>query len=756
MLKVMRRVVQEVNGAETLEEALSIMVQRVREAVETQACTVFLMDQEHQELVMMATDGLNPEMVGKVRIKPADGLVGLVGKRGEPINVDDAPTHPSYHYIPEIGEERYKAFLGVPIVHHRRIMGVLIVQQEEARRFDEAEEAFLITMSAQLAGVIAHAEATGKMASVSRVPNNYKEIHFFDGIASVPGVGIGHAVVVYPLADLDAVPDRSTDDIAAELSKFATAVAAVREDIQVLKKRTKTMLPEEEQALFDVYLRLLDNNSLPGEVNNVINTGVWAEGALRQVIDLHIRQFEAMEDAYLRERAIDIKDLGRRVLLYLQQDKRKLPKYPEQTILIGDEVTASALIEVPEGQLMGVVSSKGSSNSHVAILARAMGIPTVMGVPKMPVTQLEGVELIVNGYHGRVYVNPPATLRKEFALLAAEERQLDEELEQLRELPAETPDNYRLNLYVNTGLISDVERSLSSGAEGVGLYRSEVPFMARERFPSEEEQRIIYRQLLGVFAPKPVTMRTLDVGGDKALPYFPIEEANPFLGWRGIRVTLDHPEVFLVQARAMLRASEGHHNLQIMFPMISCITEADEALRLLRQAYQELLEEGLDIPFPAVGVMVEVPSAVSQSKALASRFDFLSVGSNDLTQYILAVDRNNTRVANLYNALHPAVLRALKYVVDNAHAEGKIASICGEMAGDPAAVIALMAIGFDALSMSAASLPRMKWVIRNIPMTQARSLLDEVLMMHDPKEIRRHLENALIEADLGGLIWAGK
>ena len=280
--------------------------------------------------------------------------------------------------------------------------------------------------------------------------------------------------------------------------------------------------------------------------------------------------------------------------------------------------------------------------------------------------------------------------------------------------------------------------------------------MTRDCFPSTEEQRVIYRQLLKVFSPRPVTMRVLDIGGDKPLSYFPIEEDNPFLGWRGIRLLLEHPEIFLSQIRAMLRASEGFDNLRIMLPLISDLSEVQEATQMIRSAYDELKNGGLDIKMPQIGIMIEVPSAVYEAQAFAQRVDFLSVGSNDLTQYILAVDRNNARVANLYDALHPAVLKALKQVVDAAHLEGKSVSICGEMAADPAAAILLLGMGYDMFSMSAPMLPRIKWVIRQFSMSRARKLLSEALAMQSPADIRRHLEFALEEKNLGGLIRAGK
>jgi phosphotransferase system enzyme I (PtsP) len=293
-------------------------------------------------------------------------------------------------------------------------------------------------------------------------------------------------------------------------------------------------------------------------------------------------------------------------------------------------------------------------------------------------------------------------------------------------------------------------------AEGIGLYRTEFPFMIRERFPGEEEQYLIYREVLQSFTNGPVTLRTLDVGGDKALPYFPIHEDNPFLGWRGIRISLDHPEIFLVQLRAMLRASEGLNNMQLLLPMINSVGEVDDALAILQRAYRELVGENPNITMPKVGVMVEVPSAVFQVEEIARRVDFLSVGTNDLTQYLLAVDRNNSRVAELYDSLHPAVLRALIQVVKGAHAQNKPVGVCGEMAGDPAAAILLVGMGYDSLSMSVANLPRIKWVVRNFTTSRARRLLSEALEYEHAAEVREHMNNVLEAAGLGGLVRAGR
>lgn len=738
MLNSLRSIVQEVNSARDLGAALNIIVERVKAVMETHVCSVYLRDGKGR-YVLMATEGLNKNAVGHVRLGLGEGLVGYVAQREEPLNLELATAHPKYQYFEATGEERYSSFLGVPIIHQRQVLGVLVIQQVDGRRFDEGEEAFLVTMSAQLAGVIAHAEATGALKTMGQ---NAQEARF-KGVAGSPGVAIGTVVVMTPSADLRSVPFQTCDDIETELAFFQRCLGAARDDVKNLSLQLEQRLNAQERALFDAYLSMLDDASLGGEVMERIRQGISAAYAWSEVILEHERNFSSMSDAYLRERAADVRDLGRRVLAYLQESLQQCRIYPRDAILIGEELTASMLGDVPKERLAGLVSVQGSSNSHVAILARAMGVPTVMGAVDLPFTQMDGRKMILDGYRGMLYTDPSATLLKHYRAICAEERELAKGLEALRDLPCETLDKHRVPLWVNTGLMADVVRSLERGAEGVGLYRTEIPFLLRDRFPSEEEQRQIYREQLEAFAPHTVTMRTLDVGGDKSLSYFPIKEENPFLGWRGIRVTLDHPEIFLAQIRAMLKASEGLTNMRILLPMVSSVTELEAAKTLIHRAFHELLEEGYRLQLPPIGVMIEVPAAVYLARELAARSDFLSVGSNDLTQYLLAVDRNNPQVADLYQPFHPAVLRALHQVVRDGHSQGVSVGICGELAGDPAAAVLLMAMGYDVLSMNATNLPKVKKVIRSMTLAQAEELLEEVMIQEDAESVNHCLERTL-------------
>ncbi len=755
MLETLRRLVQEVNQARNLDHALSIIVHSVKAIMDVAVCSVYLRDNSNA-FILMATDGLQEKAVGKVRLQEGEGLVSLVASRAEPINLRSALAHRNYHYFPETGEESYHAFLGVPIIHHRKVVGVLVVQDRDAQSFNEESETFLITVAAQLAGAIAHVEIGNDVAGQNETEPATLDSRSITGLPGAAGVAMGVARVVYPLADIAAVPDRQITDIAAELEKFEKALAAVRQELRIMSQRLEDKLPSQEHALFDAYLLMLESDSITDGIRSAIEKGNWAAGALRKVIQEHEQVFQEMEDSYMRERGDDVRDLGRRILMHLQQDAPADTDFSENTILVSEEVTPSMLADMPMDRIIGVVSVRGSRTSHVAILARALGLPTVMGAEDLPVRHIDGREVIVDGYSGRVYLSPSKTVRREYRELLNQEQELSEELQGLKGLPAETLDGEKIHLYVNTGLLADMTPTQESGAEGIGLYRTEFPFMIRQRFPGEDEQRNIYRQVLESFAPDPVVLRTLDVGGDKALPYFPIEEENPFLGWRGIRITLDHPEIFLVQIRAMLRASVGLNNLNILLPMISDVAELTDSLGLIHQAYGELLEDGENIEMPRIGVMIEVPSAVYQAGSLARRVDYLSIGTNDLTQYLLAVDRNNARVAALYDSLHPAVIRAMMQVVESARVYDKPVSVCGEMAGDPAAAILLVGMGIESLSMSVASLPRIKWVIRNLSRERATEILSVVLIMEDVHSIRAYLHEQLEQAGLGGLVRAGK
>lgn len=729
MLNTLRRIVQEVNRAGSLHDALEIIVSRIKGALKVDVCSVYLHEEKSGELILLATDGLLPAAVGRVKIPVTEGLVGWVAGRAEPINIVGASNHPRYRYFPETGEERYDSFLGVPIIHHRKLLGVLILQQFEGR-FSEEIESFLITIASQLAGAIAHAEVSGG-ARKGRGERFSRRV--ITGRAGAPGIAIGRAVVTDTECKLSTIVDQPAENIKEEIALFRSALKQVKKELKKMSTNLKGQIPEDDRALFDAYRMLLDGRSFNQEIVAQIKAGSWAPGALRKVVAHHVEVFREMDDPYLRERANDIEDLGRRLLKALVPCESGTTALPKNIILVAEEVSAAMLAEMPVRRLRGIVSLRGSGNSHTAILARALNIPAVLGVNDLPISMIAGRELVVDGDSGEVHLKPSAKLKKEIRDRRQVEAEINHELESLRDLPMVTSDGVDIELYLNSGLASDIV--CNPDASGVGLYRTEFPFMVRDRFPVEDEQFRIYRKVLETYAPLPVTMRTLDIGGDKALPYFPIEEDNPFLGWRGIRFTLDHPEIFLVQIRAMLRANAGLGNLRIMLPMISDINELKAATILIDQAYSEIWGEYEAIKRAEIGVMIEVPSAVYQVELIAQHCDFLSVGSNDLTQYLLAVDRNNPRVAEIYDSFHPAVLMALKQIVVAGKKYKKPVSICGEMAGDPISAMILLGLGYRQLSMNASSLLRVKQSILELNEKSNRRWVDSLLKIGDPVEI---------------------
>jgi phosphotransferase system enzyme I (PtsP) len=754
LLEALTHLVQEVNAAPDLDRALRIIVARVREILKVDVCSVYLTSEDTpRRHVLMMSDGLFSEAVGRLQVRDGEGLVGLVAERAGPVNLADAPDHPCKVCVDEAGKVAFHAFLGVPVIHRGQVIGVVVVRHREARRFEEADVAFLVTLSAQLAAAIAYAKAAGGADGIDAARDRTRR--YFAGRPAAPGVGIGTGVVIAPEAQLSAVADAPTEDPAREEGALRLAVTEVAEEMTDLAQRLSGALPAEDRTLFDAYAAMATSDELLEEAVARIDSGSWAPGALRDTIESLAARFEAMEDAYLRERAADVRDLGGRILTHLFRQRDSDIEYPERTILAGEQLSAMDVAEVPPGRLAGVICGCGSPLSHAAILARALGVPAVMGTGDLPLHRLHERELVVDGYRGRVYLEPSPPLRAEYVRLADQERAFSAELRGLHDLPAQTRDEVRVPLYTNASLLADVNATLDVGAEGVGLYRTELPFMLRERFPTEQEQRNIYRQVLDVRAPRPVTVRTLDAGGDKTLPYFKVKEANPALGWRGIRMTLDQPEMLLAQFRAALAADAARGSLRLLLPMVQSPAELAAASVLLDRAVDDLRREGAEVLRPPLGVMVEVPAAVFQARELAAAADFLSVGTNDLTQYLLAADRTNPRVAKLLDPLHPAVLRALVQVADAAREAGTPVGVCGEMGGDPAAVPLLLAMGMDHLSVNVGDLPRIKWVIRHLTMALCRELLHRALERTTAQEIRSLMERALVEAGLGRLLREG-
>ena len=762
MLTTLKRIVQEMNQIPALDTALFRLASRVKQTLDVDSCSIYLADYDTQEFILKATDGLHPDAVEQVRIGFSEGLIGLVGQREEPLNIVNAHSHPRFKHYPEVQEENYNAFLGTPIINQRRVLGVITLQQSQMRRFSEDEEAFLVTLAAQLALEITNADIRGAL-TLSNSNDNTARQKNVRGIAGSPGLAIGKGVSPDKSINLKNWVVKRTQSPQDQIQLYRKGVEVTRGHVDALSKRLDDGIPDDVKSIFQLYHHLLDANSLGREVEEKIRQGWDAASSLKMVVESYAARFQAMDDPYMQERAIDIVDLSDRILaniLYEANGKKVTEKtITEASILVADEVSAPMLAEFPRGKLKGIISIRGSNNSHAAILARAMGVPAVMGCQNVTPALLEDKEILLDGYSGEVIVSPERNIKSEFIQLIEEESAIAEKIDAEADKPCESVDGCRMSLYINAGLSAEVELNAEQIGAGVGLYRTEIPFMLRERFPSEQEQVKLYRQVLEAAPSLPITMRTLDVGGDKPLPYFPLNEENPFLGWRGIRLTLDHPEIFLVQVRAMLRASVGLSNLQIMLPMISTVSEVQESKRLINQAYYEICDEiaesGQTLTKPKLGIMLEVPSVLYQLPQLAKHVDFFSVGSNDLTQYLLAVDRNNTRVAGLYNSYHPAVLGALYDVVQKANQNQVPVTICGEIAGEPAGALLLMGMGYRRLSMNGFNLRKINWLIRKVTLDECKQLLSLALTSVSQEEVFVHLNQYLETKGLGGLIRAG-
>ncbi|HHY0851224.1 TPA: phosphoenolpyruvate--protein phosphotransferase [Raoultella ornithinolytica] len=748
MLTRLREIVEKVASAPRLNEALDILVTDICKAMETEVCSVYLADHDRRCYYLMATRGLKKPRGRTVALAFDEGLVGLVGRLAEPINLADAQKHPSFKYIPAVKEDRFRAFLGVPIIQRRQLLGVLVVQQRELRRFDESEESFLVTLATQMAAILSQSQLTALFGQ-------YRQTRI-RALPASSGVAIAEGWMDISLPLMEQVYEASTLDTASERERLTGALEEAANEFRRYSKRYAAGAQKETSAIFDLYSHLLSDARLRRELFAEVDKGAVAEWAVKKIIEKFAEQFAALSDGYLKERAGDLRTLGQRLLFHLDDTIQGPNTWPARIVLVADELSATTLAEVPQDRLAGVVVRDGAANSHAAIMVRALGIPTVMGADIQP-SLLHGHMLVVDGYRGELLVDPEPALLQEYQRLVSEENELSRLAEDDLEHTSELKSGERVKVMLNAGLSLEHEEKLGNFIDGIGLYRTEIPFMLQSGFPSEEEQVAQYQGMLQMFNEKPVTLRTLDIGADKQLPYMPISEENPCLGWRGIRITLDQPEIFLIQVRAMLRANAATGNLSILLPMVTSLDEVDEARRLIDRASREVEEMiGYAIPRPRLGVMLEVPSMVFMLPNLASRVDFISVGTNDLTQYILAVDRNNTRVASMYDSLHPAVLRALAMIAHDAERFGIDLRLCGEMAGDPMCVTILIGLGYRHLSMNGRSVARVKYLLRRIDIAEAQELSRRSLEAQMATEVRHQVAAFMERRGLGGLIRGGR
>lgn len=752
-LQALRKIFQEAGELSSTKELLDLIVKRVRDALLSDVCSIYLLDDEENRCVLRATDGLKPSAVGVVSMALGEGLVGYICQHQSVLNLENGQEHPNFKLFPEANEVAFVGFLGVPIISFRKMIGVLVVQTRIRRVYTSEEEAFLFTIAAQLAGPLKNLVSQDPLKEDVKTPT-LRPIRV-KGVKGSTGLAVGVAYFAAQFKDLSKVVEKDTNYPETEIKRFREAVEAVKLEVQAGGDKLESSISKDVHALFGVYLLLLDNESFILETEDRIKSGLNAISALKQTTEFHAARFEEMDDPYLKARAEDIWHIGSKIYARLEPGRREIKLPSKPFILIAKTLSITDIAHYAEGNLAGIVCMEGSSLSHTVVLANAMGIPSVMGIGDLQRNKVENRMAVMDGYRGQLIFNASKPLLVEYRRLRDQEKRLVTGLQKYRDLPAETPDGVCFNLYSNTGLLADVSPGLERGAEGVGLYRSEIPFMIHDTFPTEDEQISIYRNILEAYAPRSVYMRTLDIGGDKGLPYFEFKEENPYLGWRGIRFTLDNGSIFLAQIRAMLQANLGLENLRIMLPMVSSVEEVDNFKALMDEAIRQLHDQGIEVKKPSVGVMIEVPSAVVIMKFLASRIDFISIGSNDLTQYLLAVDRNNPKVSSLYSWLHPAVVHTVSNLITEAHKYRLPVSVCGEMAGDPAAVILLMGMGVDTLSVSAFNIPKVKWIIRTITSKIAKSTLSKALNLESTESISLLLNDLLEKEGLGALTRAG-
>ncbi|MCS6924423.1 MAG: phosphoenolpyruvate--protein phosphotransferase [Candidatus Binatia bacterium] len=746
----------------TLEEITKVIAERIGADV----CSLYLFDARERRLTLWATTGLERAAIGKVSMRVEEGLSGLVIEKMEPVAVTDAMTHPRNKYFPETGEERFHSFLGLPIVDKHGPLGVLVVQSRSRRRFSRTEVRLLKTIASHVGSIIVQAQLLESLKNKEREGEEYrarmleaiKRLSVYEperkakaktpgrasrlrltGIAASPGFGIGQAHLVHPQIHWGVLTERYTDDPDAEIDHLHAAIQRSIEEIEALKERVREHLPETDRAIFDVHRMILEDPGFVDKIAALVRQGWSADTALRKVLEEYIEALGRAGNEHLRDRVADLRDVGQRVLRNLLGLEEKDGPRGDNVILVAEELTLSDLCRVDHAQLKGIVLASGGATSHASILAKSFEIPTVVGVEHAELVR-EGDTVIVDGNSGVVYVNPGVEVVREYNRLDREYRTFNRALEEMHDLPAETLDGVRVSLCANVGLLGDLAFARRHGAEGVGLYRTEVPFLTYRDFPGEEEQLNLYRRVITEMGGRPVTIRTLDLGPDKYPPYLQLpQEENPFLGWRSIRISLEMADLFKVQLRAILRAG-AHGPVRLLFPMISSVEEVLQVKELLAQVKEELRRKGEAFdPWMPVGIMIEVPAAVWIADRLAKEVDFFSIGTNDLIQYILAVDRNNRKVAPLYEPLHPAVLAAIARTIQAAKRAGKRVSMCGEMAADPLCTLVLLGMGLDEFSMEPFFVPVIKRVIRSLSYAAAQQLTQEILRMETVQEVKGRL-----------------
>jgi phosphotransferase system, enzyme I, PtsP len=692
-------------------------------------------------LELFATEGLKREAVHQTTMRADEGLVGLIASTAEALALSDSQHHPAFSYKPETGEEIYQSFLGVPILRGGATLGVLVVQNRARRAYSEEEVEALQTTAMLLAELIASGELQSIASQGAEIA--LRRPISLAGSPIADGLGLGHVVLHQPRIIVTKIV---ADDVAHELKRLDSAIEAMRASVDDLIDRTDDGGAGEHREVLEAFRMIAHDRGWLRRLREAVTSGLTAEAAVERVQNDARAKLQRQTDPYLRDRLHDLTDIANRLMHQLAgQSLTLLPsELPENAILVARSMGPAALLDYDRSRLRGLVLEEAGAASHIAIVARALSIPAVSDIANISEIVEQGDAIIVDGLTGEVQVRPAPEIEASYQEKARLRARRQDQYRALRDTPSVTLDGVAIGLHINAGLVVDLPHLEETGAQSIGLFRTELQFMLASRFPRLETQEALYRTVLEAAGERPVTFRTLDIGGDKVLPYMKgPEEENPALGWRAIRIALDRPALMRTQLRAMIRAGAGRE-LRIMLPMISCVEEFVAAKALLGRELAFNRQIARQAPRDVrLGVMVEVPSLLWQLEEIAQRADFLSVGSNDLMQYLFAADRDNKRVSGRFDPLSANFLRALKAIADAGDKFSKPVTLCGEIGGRTLEAMTLIALGYRGLSMSAAAIGPVKAMVLSL---DAGAASREVAAIIDADAAAASLREPLREA----------